>query len=197
MHNSMEEYIHNLFGNYLESQMSLADYLPENIAQAAQKIVDCLLQDGKIFICGSGASAANALHFSIGLMHQYHVERPALPAIVLAQDFVSTSAHSGDFTQVFSRQIQALGSDKDLLLILTTSGDSSSLIQAVDAAKERGMDILTLSGKNGGMLSNHLGPDDLEIKVKLDHPARIRETHLFILHCLCDLIDQSLFGALR
>jgi len=198
MHSSMEEYIRDLFANYLESQMSLADYLPENIAIAAKKIVECLLQDGKILICGSGASAANALHFATGLMNQYHVERPALPAIVLAQDFtiLSSNPHAEDYAQVFSRQIQALGGEKDLLLILTTSGDSSSLIHAVDAAKERGMDILTLSGKNGGMLSNHLGPEDIELRVKLDHPARIRETHLFILHCLCDLIDKSLFGAM-
>jgi D-sedoheptulose 7-phosphate isomerase len=198
MHSKIEEYVHQLFANYLESQMSLADYLPESIALAAQKIVQCLLQDGKLLVCGNGASAANALHFSTALIHQYTVERPALPAIVLSQDFtmLSTSANSGEYAQVFSRQIQALGCERDLLIILTTSGDSSSLIHAVDAAKERGMDIVTLSGKSGGMLSNHLGPDDLEILVKLDHPARIRETHLFILHCLCDLIDQSLFGAL-
>lgn len=198
MHNQIKEYVSNLFANYLESQMSLADDLPESIALAAQKMVQCLLQDGKILVCGNGASAANALHFSTALIYQYTVERPALPAIVLSQDFtmLSTISSSGEYAQVFSRQIQALGCDKDLLVILTTSGDSNSLIHAVDAAKERGMDIVVLSGRNGGMLSNHLGPEDFQLLVKLDHPARIRETHLFILHCLCDLIDQSLFGAL-
>lgn len=188
--NQLAEYVHNLFASYLESQMSLADYLPEKISLAAQKIVECLLQDGKVIVCGNGASATNAQHFTTALINQYVVERPALPAICLAQDMNIEAA------QIFSRQIHALGSERDLLIILTTSGDASCLIQAVDAAKERGMDILTLSGKTGGILSNHLGPDDLEILVKLDHQARIRETHLFILHCLCDLIDQSLFGAM-
>ena len=192
MANSLEEYAQQLFAQYLESQMSLADYLPWQLAEAAKKMVGCLLQDGKILICGHGASAANALHFSTALIHQYGVERPPLPAIVLSPD-VSVSTEQ---TQVFSRQIQALGQTNDLLLILTTTGDSNSLIHAVDAAKERGMDIVTLSGKNGGMLSNHLGPEDLQIQVKLDHAARIREAHLFILHGLCDLIDQSLFGAI-
>lgn len=192
MSNHSEEYAQQLFANYLESQMSLGDYLPEKLSQAAQKMVTCLLNDGKILICGHGASAANALHFSTALIHQYGVERPPLPAIVLTSD-VSMLAEQ---TQVFSRQIQALGQASDLLLILTTSGDSNSLIHAVDAAKEREMDIVVLSGKNGGLVSNHLGPEDLEIQVKLDHPARIREAHLFILHGLCDLIDQFLFGAL-
>lgn len=192
MSSSLEEYAQQLFAQYLESQMSMADYLPEKLAEVAQKMVGCLLQDGKILICGHGASAANALHFSTALIHQYGAERPPLPAVVLSQDM----SFSSDQTHVFSRQIQALGQATDLLLMLTTTGDSNSLIHAVDAAKERGMDIVALSGKNGGMLSNHLGPEDLEIQVKLDHPARIREAHLFILHGLCDLIDQLLFGAL-
>lgn len=191
------DYIRGLFANYLESQMSLADYLPALMTDAAEKLVACLLQDGKILVCGNGASAANALHFSTALIHQYNVERPPLPVIVLSQDFtmLSTSANMGEYAQVFARQIQALGSEKDLLIILTTSGDSTSLIQAMDAAKERGMSVVILSGKNGGVLANHLGPEDLEIRVSLDNPARIRETHLFVLHCLCDLIDQALFGA--
>lgn len=189
--NSMEDYIKTLFANNLESQMGVADEIPEAISNGAQKIVSCLLQDGKLLVCGIGASAANALHFSTALIHEYMVERPALPAIVLAQDLT----FNDDNSQIFARQIQALGTEKDLLLILTTTGESNSLIQAVQAAKEREMDILVLSGRNGGILSNHLGPEDLEIRLSLHHPARIREMHLFILHCFCDLIDQALFGA--
>ncbi|NBX85317.1 MAG: SIS domain-containing protein [Gammaproteobacteria bacterium] len=191
MHNPTEDYIRTLLANNLESQMSIADDLPTMIDSGAQKIVHCLLQDGKLLVCGIGASAANALHFSTALIHEYTVERPALPAIVLAQDLT----FNDDNAQIFARQIQALGTEKDLLLILTTTGDSNSLINAVHAAKEREMDILVLSGRNGGILSNHLGPEDLEIRVSLHHPARIREMHLFILHCFCDLIDQALFGA--
>jgi D-sedoheptulose 7-phosphate isomerase len=196
--NTYKDYVSSLFADYLESQMSLADDLPDKIAQAANKMVHCLLEDGKIFVCSNGASTANALHFSHALMHQYMVERPALPVILINQDptILSTSANMGEYAHVFSRQIQALSNEKDLLVILTTTGDSNSLVHAIDAAKERGMDILVLSGPHGGILSNHLGPEDIEIKVALNHPARIRETHLFILHCFCDLIDQALFGAL-
>jgi D-sedoheptulose 7-phosphate isomerase len=195
--NLNEEYVFSLFANYLETQMSLADYLPTQIAQAAQKMVECLLQDGKILICGNGASSANALHFSTALTHQYTVERPALPVIVLSHDctVLSTSANIGEYAHVFSRQIQALGNDKDLLLILTTNCDSNSLMHAVDAAKERQMNVVVLNGQQSSALSRHLGSEDVEIRVKLAHPARVRETHLFILHCFCDLIDKALFGS--
>jgi D-sedoheptulose 7-phosphate isomerase len=195
--NTFEDYIRTVFANHLESQMSLADYLPDQINQAANKIVQCLLNDGKILMCANGASSANALHFSHALLQQYMVERPALPIILLSQDIgvLSTAAKIGEYAHVFSRQIHALGNEKDLLMILTTSDDSNSLIHAIDAAKEKGMDIIVLSGPNTGVLSNHIGPEDYQIKVSLNHPARIRETHLFILHCLCDLIDQSLFGS--
>lgn len=196
--NTYKDYVSTLFANYLESQMSLADDLPEYIAQAASKMVQCLLEDGKILMCANGASIANALHFSHALMHQYMVERPALPIILLHQDptILSTSANMGEYAHVFARQIQALACEKDLLVILTTTGDSNNLVQAIDAAKERNIDVVVLSGSHGGILSNHLGPEDLEIKIALNHPARIRETHLFILHCFCDLINQALFGAI-
>lgn len=198
MNNHPEDFVRSLYAEYLELQMSLADYLPEKISSASQKLVDCLLQDGKILICGNGASSANALHFSTALIHQYKVERPALPVIVLSHDctVLSTSANIGEYAHVFSRQIQALGSDKDLLLILTTNGDSNSLIHAVDTARERGMEIIVLNGHHGGALGNHLGPRDLEIQVAIPHAARIREIHLFILHCFCELIDNALFGTI-
>lgn len=191
------DYIRTIFANHLESQMSLADYLPDQIAEAANKIAQCILDDGKILVCANGASIANALHFSHALMQQYMVELPALPVILLAQDqtILSTSANMGEYAHVFSRQIQALGNEKDLLIILTTSDDSNSLVYAIDAAKEKGLDVVLLSGPNTGVLSNHIGPEDFQIRVTLNHPARIRETHLFILHCFCDLIDQALFGA--
>lgn len=196
MNHHPEDFVRGLYAEYLELQMSLADYLPEKISSASQKLVNCLLQDGKILICGNGASSANALHFSTALIHQYKVERPALPVIVLSHDctVLSTSANIGEYAHVFSRQIQALGGEKDLLLILTTNGDSNSLIHAVDTAKERGMEAIVLNGHHGGILSNHLGPKDLEIRVAIPHAARIREIHLFILHCFCELIDHALFG---
>lgn len=192
-----EEYIRHLIATNLEAQMGLADHLPEQVAAIAMKMVQCLLEDGKILIAANGASMANGLHFSHALTHQYMVERPSLPGLLLGQDItmLSTSANRGDYAQVYARQIQALGHEKDLLLVLTTNSDSNSLIHAIDAAKEREMDVVMLNGPNAGILSNHLGPEDFELRIALDHPARIREMHLFILHCICDLIDQALFGA--
>jgi D-sedoheptulose 7-phosphate isomerase len=187
-----EEQIRALFAHHLETHMSLADYLPVSIRIISEKMVQCLLQDGKILVCGIGASAANALHFSNAFIDNYGAERPALPAIVLSE---TLSSHSQEHHQRFARQIQALGNEKDLLLILTTNGKSHSLMHALDAAKDKDMDIVVLNGQSGGLVSNHLGPEDLEIRISLEHPARIREIHLFILHSLCELIESALFGA--
>lgn len=189
--NDTEEYVRQLFAAQLERQMSLADYLPEVISIAGSKIVNALLNDGKIFICGKGSSYANALEFTNALIDQYLRERPALPVILLSDGL---STQSLEQQQCFARQIQALGVEKDLLLILTTAGESTSLVHAMDAAKDKNIDIIILNGSHGGLISNHLGPEDFEIRVPLEHPAHIRETHLFILHCFCELIEQALFG---
>jgi len=130
------------------------------------------------------------------MLNHFDVERPPLPVITLSADVsvLTVLANEGHYDQVFARQIQAMGQQGDLLLALTTSGNSDSVLQAVHAANDRGMDTIALSGRDGGVLANHLGPEDIEVRVLGDTSAQIRETHLFILHCFCDLIDQSLFG---
>ncbi|WP_131762259.1 D-sedoheptulose-7-phosphate isomerase [Legionella jamestowniensis] len=192
----MEERIRQLFGNSIEAQISVADALSASIAKAGSKLVNCLLSDGKILLCGNGGSAANCLHFSAAMINHYEVERPSLPVIALTTDIscLTSVARDSHYDQVFARQIQALGQEGDLLLVLSTSGNSDNILQAVNAANDRGMDTIALSGRDGGLLANHLGPEDIELRVQADSAARIRETHLFILHCFCDLIDQSLFG---
>jgi D-sedoheptulose 7-phosphate isomerase len=192
----MEERVRHLFGVQIETKMAVAEALSDSIAKAGQRLVNCLLSDGKILICGNGASAANCLHFSSAMLNHFEVERPSLPVFNLCADPVSLSSFANEhhYAQVFARQIQALGQEPDVLLLLTTSGNSDSLIQAVQAANERGMDTIALSGRDGGVLANHLGPEDIELRVVTDNAARIRELHLFILHCFCDLIDQSLFS---
>lgn len=192
----MEERVKHLFGVQIEIKMAMAEILSDTIAKAAQRLVNCLLNDGKIMICGSGSSSANCLHFSNALLNHFEVERPPLPVYNLSSDPISMSAFANDqyYAQVFARQIQALGQERDVLLLLTTSGNSDSLLQALQAANERGMDTIALSGRDGGILANHLGPEDIELRVTTDNAARIRELHLFILHCFCDLIDQSLFS---
>lgn len=192
----MEERIRHLFGVSIEAKVSVADAMAVNIAKAGLRLVNCLLSDGKILLCGNGGSAANCLHFSAAMLNRFEVERPALPVIMLASDLGALSAvgNDGHYDQIFARQIQALGQEGDVLLALSTSGNSDSVLHAVNAANDRGMDTVALNGRDGGVLANHLGPEDIELRVAGDNAARIREIHLFILHCFCDLIDQSLFG---
>lgn len=192
----MEDRVKHLFGISIETKIAAADSLAAEIAKAGSRLVNCLLNDGKILLCGNGGSAANCLHFTSAMLNRFEVERPPLPVMMLTADIAAMSAISNDghYEQVFARQIQALGQESDVLLAVTTSGNSNSLLHAVHAAHDRGMDSIALSGRDGGVLANHLGPEDIELRVPGDTAARIRESHLFILHCFCDLIEQSLFG---
>ena len=192
----MEERIRHLFGVNIETKIALVDGLSELIAKVGLRLVNCLLADGKILLCGNGGSGANCMHFANAMLNQFEVERPSLPVFNLSADATSFSSSANDnhYSQVFARQVQALGQENDILLLLTTSGNSDSMLYALHAANERGMDTIALSGRDGGVLANHLGPEDIELRVASDNSARIREMHLFILHCFCDLIDQALFG---
>ena len=192
----MEDRVRQLFGNSIETKIAVADVLSAPIAKAGLRLVNCLLNDGKILLCVNGGSAANCLHFSAAMLNHFEVERPSLPVITLTGDMASLTAIANDshYDHVFARQIHALGQEGDVLLAVTTSGNTDSILNAVNAANDRGMDTIALSGRDGGVLANHLGPEDIEIRVVADNAARIRETHLFIMHCFCDLIDQSLFG---
>jgi D-sedoheptulose 7-phosphate isomerase len=192
----MEERVRHLLGINIETKIALADALSDVIAKAGQRLVNCLLADGKILMCGNGGSGANCMHFASAMLNHFEVERPSLPVFNLSADAPSLSASASDnhYSQVFARQIQALGQENDVLLLLTTSGNSDSILHALNAANERGIDTIALNGRDGGVLANHLGPEDIELRVGSDNSARIREMHLFILHCFCDLIDQSLFG---
>lgn len=192
----MEERVRHLFGVNIETKIAVADALSDTIAKAGQLLVNCLLNEGKILLCGNGGSSANCMHFVSSMCNHFEVERPSLPVFSLCSDVVNLSSFANDnhYSQIFARQIQALGQERDVLILLTTSGNSDSMLHALQAANERGMDTIALSGRDGGVLANHLGPEDIELRVESDSAARIRELHLFILHCFCDLIDQSLFS---
>lgn len=192
----LDERVRQLFGHNIESKIAMADTMSTAIAAAANRLVTCLLSDNKILLCGNGGSAANCMHFSAAMLNHFDVERPPLPVISLINDMsaLTAIANEGHYDQVFARQIQALGHENDVLLVLSTTGNSNSILAAVNAANEKGIDTIALSGRDGGVLANHLGPEDIELRAPGDTAARIRETHLFILHCFCDLIDQSLFG---
>lgn len=192
----MEDRVKQLFGAGIETKIAIADVLAAPIAKAALRLANCLLNDGKILVGGNGGSAANCMHFSAAMLNHFEVERPSLPVISLCSDIVSLTGVANDihYEHVFARKIHALGQEGDVLLVLTTTGNADNILNAVNAANERGMDTIALSGRDGGVLANHLGPEDIELRVIADNSARIREAHLFILHCFCDLIDQSLFG---
>lgn len=192
----MEDRVRQLFGVSIEAKIAVADALSAPIAKAGLRLVNCLLNDNKILLCGSGGSAANCLHFSAAMINHFEVERPPLPVISLTTDMscLTSIANDSHYDQIFARQIQALGQEGDVLLVLSTTGNADTILQAVNAANDRGMDTIALSGRDGGVLANHLGPEDIELRVQADTAARIREMHLFILHCFADLIDQSLFG---
>ncbi len=193
---TIEDNVQQQFGLHIESMITAADTLTEVIAKASQRLVDSLLNDGKILVGGKGASCANALHFSNALLNRYDVERPSLPAIHLTGHIglAVGGAHDASYEQALSRQILALGQPEDILVLLTTDGHGSSLVHALDAAHERGVIVIALTGQDGGLLASHLNQNDIEIRVQQYHPARIREVHLFILHCFCQVIEYALFG---
>ncbi len=196
--NSLDERVRHLFEITIANQIALVDVIADPLVIAGQRLVRCLLNDGKIFVCGVGASAANAMHFSAAMLHHFEMDRPPLPVINLVCDvpLLTAGFNEGHAEQIFTRQIQALGQEQDVLIVLSTAGHATCMLQTIDSAHDRGLDVIALTGRDGGLLANHLGPEDIELRVPGDSSARIRETHLFLLHCLCDAIEQSLFGQL-
>ncbi len=171
--------------------------LADTIAAAAEAVTGALLADGKVLACGNGGSAGDAMHIASELVNRFELERPALPAIALTADSPTLTSIANDSTyeQVFARQVQALGRAGDMLLAFSTSGRSPNVIAAIEAAHDRGMRVIALTGRDGGAVAGILDTDDLEIRVPSDSTARIQEVHLVVIHCLCDLIDRQLFGS--
>ncbi len=166
------------------------------VATAGERIHTALLQGHKILTCGNGGSASHAAHFSSQMINRFEMNRPALPAIALTTDTAIITSISNDlsYDNIFERQIRAIAADGDILLIFTSSGNSANLAPAINAAHDRGLTIIALTGKDGGNLAASLNDKDFEIRVPADNTARIQETHLVIIHSLCDLIDKLLFG---
>jgi len=185
--------------NFSESahlKLQSMDALAGPIAAAAERMVQCLQQDGKILSCGNGGSAADAQHFSAELLNRFEKERPGLAAMALTTDSstLTSIANDYDYDQVFSKQVRALGRVGDVLLAISTSGNSRNVLAAVEAAHESQMAVVALSGRDGGKMSEVLLPGDIHICVPAQSTARIQEVHLLTLHCLCDAIDCLLLG---
>jgi len=177
-------------------KLASVETLAPQIVRAAEVMSQCLLADGKILACGNGGSAADAQHFSAEMLGRFERERMGLPAISLTTDTSTLTAigNDYDYSEVFSKQVAALGREGDVLLAITTSGNSGNVLAAARVAQERGMRIVALTGKGGGRLGELCGPDDIHICVPHGTTTRIQETHILAIHCLCDAIDCTLLG---
>ncbi len=192
----MEDRILRHFNESARLKLEAADALAPPIARAADALVQCLLADGKVLACGNGGSAADAQHFASELVNRFEHDRPGLAAIALTTDtsILTSVANDDRYANVFARQTLALGHEGDVLLAISTSGNSESVLRAVDAAHERRMRTIALTGRDGGRLAEQMGEDDILICVPADSTARIQEVHLLTIHCLCDGIDNLLLG---
>lgn len=191
----MLETIKSCFSESIQTQIFAAEALPDVIARAAVLLVQGLLNGNKILCCGNGVCAANAQNFVASLIHRFETERPGLPALALNTDNVVLSAIASDQPndEIYARQVRVLGQAGDLLVVISARGNDSNIIKALEAAVTRDMTLIALTGCDGGELAGLLGPEDVEIRIPSWRNARIQEMHLLTLHCLCDLIDHTLF----
>ncbi len=189
--------ISNHFADSAQTKLNSVEVLATPIADAIEIMVACLRGNGKILACGNGGSAADAQHFAAELLNRFEMERPGLAAMALTTDSstMTSIANDYDFKQIFSKQVRALGQSGDVLLAISTSGNSPNVIEAIEAAHEQDMRVVALTGKNGGRIAELLHGGDVNICVPHERTARIQEVHLLALHCLCDGIDCLLLGA--
>lgn len=193
----MEQRIQRHFFESADLKNQCAQILAPVIANAISILVSTLTNGGKILVCGNGGSAADAQHFAAEFTGRFERERPGLAAIALTTDTSAITAIGNDynFDAIFSRQVQALGNPGDVLLGISTSGNSKNVIKAIEVAHEQDMVVIALTGKGGGEIGRMLSEMDVHITVPHDRTARIQEIHSLALHCLCDGVDNVLFGS--
>ena len=193
---TLKDLTQQYFQESIQTKMQTMETLTDPIVHAAEFIVARLLQGSKILSCGNGGSAGDAQHFSSEMLNRFERERPGLPAIALTTDTSTLTSIANDYSyqEIFAKQIRALGHPGDLLLAISTSGNSENIIAAIEAAHEQDVGIIALTGKDGGEVHDMLNETDIELCVPSDSTARIQEVHLLIIHCLCALIDTQLLG---
>jgi len=194
---NLQERVKQNFTASIETKMQALDLLTSPVTAAGEAMVQSLLAEGKILACGNGGSAGDSQHFSSELLNRFERERPSLPAIALTTDTSTLTSIANDYSynEIFSKQIRALGRQGDVLLAISTSGNSANVLEAIKVAHQRGLRVIALTGNTGGKMRELLHVDDIEICVPSVVTARIQEVHLLVIHCLCDLIDTQLFGS--
>ncbi len=192
----LEQRIEQQFIDSADLKYQAAQVLSKPIAAAVQALLACVTSGGKVLACGNGGSAADAQHFAAEFVGRFERERPELGAIALTTDssILTAIANDYDFNQIFVKQVRALGQPGDVMLAISTSGNSANILAAIEAAHEREMTIVAMTGKGGGKIGMALRDTDVHICVPHDRTARIQEVHLLVLHCLCDGVDTQLLG---
>lgn len=192
----LEQRIQQHFIDSADLKYQAAQVLSGPIAAAVQAMLACVTSGGKVLACGNGGSAADAQHFAAEFVGRFERERPELAAVALTTDssIITAIGNDYDFSVIFSRQVRALGQPGDVLLAISTSGNSANVLAAIEAAHARDMVVVGLSGRNGGKMTQALRDTDVHICVPNERTARIQEVHLLVLHCLCDAVDAQLLG---
>ena len=192
----MEQRIQQQFFDSADLMYAAADVLSKPIADAVEAVMGCITAGGKLMVCGNGGSASDAQHFAAEFVGRFERERPGLAALALTTDTAILTAigNDYDFSSIFSKQVQALGTPGDVLIAISTSGNSANVLAAIEAAHAKDMTVVALTGRAGGKLGALLTDTDVHICVPHDRTARIQEIHGLALHCLCDAVDQQLLG---
>ena len=193
---SIREQVIQLFNASIETKQAARETLADPIATAVERMTDAFKSGKKILSCGNGGSAADAQHFSAELVCRFERERPGLPAVALTTDTSALTAISNDYdyNEVFAKQVNALGLAGDILLAISTSGNSANVVRAIEVAHDKDLTVVAMTGRDGGKIAKLLRENDVEIRVPANSTARIQEVHLLTLHCLCHQIDEVLFG---
>lgn len=190
------ERVDSHFRESIANLQAAMEPLAEPIARAADVISQALINGGKMLICGNGGSAADAQHFSSELLNRFEAERPGLPAVAITTDAstLTSIANDYDYADVFARQVHALGQPGDVLFVITTSGNSANITKALRAGHEKKMTCIALNGRDGGKAGEEMTQADINILAPGRTTARIQEVHGLAIHCICDLIDWTIFG---
>ena len=187
------------FDEGVELRRKMAETLPAEIARAGTALATAIKVGRKALACGNGGSAADSQHFAAELVGRFERERPGMPAIALTVDTsaLTAIANDYDYDRVFSKQVEALGTEGDILLAISTSGNSKNVVEAMKAAQARSIAVIALTGRDGGAMGRMCGPRDFHINVAHQRTMRVQEVHLLVVHCLCEVVDNVIYGEKR